>query len=219
MALVIRFYRVPRYWNIITKEYETVPFKDIALINKYFDWQKEKADNGKYSCDTLKEWCGVPESELPHKYVISHYSDFYTRKPWYLEYTGERSEVYSIFEDVGRFVKTNQIMNWLINNVTEGKFDHDVHEISEEQVKNLSVALGKTCRAICVKGDEFVVKDEAKAKENLPVMDELPYFWGSNSYDSIYAEQVADARDVIERIRLKTDFEKESIYYQAMDLG
>ena len=214
MPLIIHFFRVPRYKNIITGEYETIPFEDVRIINKYFDWKRARAEQ-RVACYSLKAWCGVSEDDMPHKYIVNYYSDFYKPNPVYSDWDGELVEKYSIFEDLARFVKSNQVLNWLINNVPGAKKDGNFHEISEDQVTRLCGTLKRTRKCLAYVGDELTVVDVETARELLPVMDEVPLFWGPETYDSIYAEQVVNAYEIIRKILNSTDFKKESIYFIA----
>ena len=212
MPLIIHIFRVPRYQNIFTGEYETLPFEDLQIVNKYFNWKKARA-NG-VACDSLKDWCGVREEDMPHKGIVNYYGDFYNRKPIYDDYTGELEETESIFEDLARLVKMNQLANWMMKHVTNGVFEKDFwYEVSGEQLKDLCARLKRTRRCLSVVEDELIVKDKWLAKELMPLMDEVPAFWGTDAYDRIYAEQIARAYETIREILNSTDFEKESIYF------
>ena len=213
MALIMHFIRVPRYKDDIKKKYETLPFKDLQIINEYFDWKRLRA-LGQTNCDSLKDWCGVLEDDMPHKYVVNYYADFYNYRKVYNDYDGSIVETYSIFEDLARFVKANQIFNWLIKNVTDGKIDKDYHEISEDNMKKFYKALKKIRRHATLDGDGYHVNEE-DAKENVPVMDDPPVFWGVKEYNELYAEQVVKAYELVNKILCTTDFEKESIYFVA----
>lgn len=213
MALILHFVRVPRYENLRTKEYETIPFKDLQVINDYYDWKRLRSE-GETDCNSLKDWCGVWEDDMPHKYIVNYYGDFYDTKMAYNDYDGELVETYSIFEDIARLVKMNQIFNWLINNVTDGKIDHEFHEISEEKMKKFYRALRNIRRHATLDDDGFHVNEE-DAKENIPVMDNPPVFWGTSEYNELYAEQVVKTHEVVRDIIQTTDFKKESIYFVA----
>ena len=214
MALIIYFTRVPRYQNIFTNEYETIPFNDVQLINKYFNWKKAREEHG-VDCYSLKDWCGVSEDDMPHKTIVNYYGDFYNKKMAYNNYDSEMVETESIFEDLARIVKANQIFNWLINNVTNGNVDNEHHEVSKEKLKMLCRALKQIRRDATFDDNGFKV-DEDVAKEYMPIMDDVPMFWGTNKYDEVYAEQVVKVYDIIRDILNTTDFEKESIYFNAI---
>ena len=65
MGLDMMLYRMPRYKNTTASE--------VSAIENYFDWLKAKKEGSKYADCTLKEWCGIDESELPSKDVIEFY--------------------------------------------------------------------------------------------------------------------------------------------------
>ena len=76
MVLDQYLYRMPRYKNTTAK--------DVNAIEGYLDWLKAKKEGSKYADCTLKEWCGVDESELPSKDAIEFYKQFcYTNKYGY----------------------------------------------------------------------------------------------------------------------------------------
>ena len=210
MALILYLERAPRYENIITKEYETIPRDDIALIESYFNWQKERADGGKYSCDTLEEWCGVPASKLPHKYIISHYSDFFIKRVVYSEIAGE-VERYCIFEQLARIPKANQIFNWFIQNVMNGEPSKKHYNVTKDQLSMLLDALNKVKNSI----SEVGIVNEKVAKCVMPVLTNGGYFFGTTEYDAIYTAQIIDAIDIINNILSTTDFNEQAIYFNA----
>lgn len=214
MALIMYLTRAPRYKNIITDEYETIPRDDIMLIEKYYNWKKARAE-GKNSGDTLEEWYGVPESKLPHKYIVNYYRDFYTEKNQYVEYIGN-TEVYSLFEQLARFVKANQIFNWFIKHVMNDKVDNEYYEVTKEQLESLLEACNRVKDGFTNVGENEYVIDEDVAKEFLPLMKDQGYFFGLDEYSSYYAVQVIATIDAINNILATTDFKKQTIYFNAI---
>lgn len=206
MALIMYLTKAPRYKNIMTNEYETISKNDIGLIDKYFSWGMAREDGGRYSCDTLEEWCGIPESQLPHKYIVNYYRDFFTEKNAYREMIGECKR-YTIFEHLARIVKANQIFEWFIKNVMNGEINKEYYDISKEQLTELLY----TCKQVVSEG---VVK-ENEAKEMLPLMENTGYFFGTSEYNNIYAIQVTDMIKILENVLSTTDFEKEAVYFNA----
>ena len=210
MALIMYLTKAPRYQNIITDEYETVPREDLVLIEKYFNWKRVR-EEGKYSCDTLEEWCGISENKLPHKYVVNYYRDFYIEKEVYLEYAGD-AKIYSMFDRLARFVKFNQIFNWFIKNVMNGKVDKEYYEVSKEQLENLLEVCNKV-------KDSFVdgnVINEEIAKTLMPLMEQKGYFFGVDDYSEIYASQIIEASGIIKNILETTNFNTETVYFNAI---
>lgn len=212
MALIMYLEKVPRYQNIMTDEYETIPRDDIVLIEKYFNWKKAKED-GKDSGSTLEEWCGIPESRLPHKYIVNYYGDFYTPKHKYNEYAGE-IEAYGLFEHLARFVKVNHIFNWFINNVMNGNIDKTFYEVTKMQLEDLLNVCNKVTNGFIKNGDEYVVNEDI-AKDVLPILENKGYFFGTDIYGTIYAKQVIEVANAVKKILATTDFEKETVYFNA----
>ena len=218
MALILYLTKAPRYQNIITGEYETIPFSDLVLIDKYYFWSMLRAE-GKTDALALEEWCGIPENKLPHKYVVNYYRAFFTKKHFHKEYDGD-IEGFSIFAQAARIVKANQIFRWFIENVMNGNPDREHYEVTEHQLADLL----STCRRVqhdfrLVSNDEYYGKqfsvDELVAKQHLPLMEETCYFFGTNQYDTVYATNVIKTLEVIKHILDTTDFEKEVIYFNA----
>ena len=212
MALIMYLTKAPRYQNIMTDEYETIPRDDIVLIDKYFNWKRAKAE-GKDSGDTLEEWCGIPEDRLAHKYIVNYYGDFYVEKTMYHEYMGE-IETYSILDQLARIVKANHIFNWFIHNVMHGVANKDYYEITKDNLESLLNACNKVRNEFTYNNDKYSV-NEAVAEEYLPLMKERGIFFGTDNYDNIYANQVIEAINIINNILATTDFEKETVYFNA----
>ena len=224
MALIMYFTRAPKYQNMFTREYETIPRRDIELIEKYFDWKRARHE-GKYSCNSLQEWCGVSENDIPNKYHINYYNEFYTIKKNYMEYIGE-VESYSIFEFLARIGRNNQLYNWCIDNVMNGNMDNNYYEISEAKLRELLFI----CQTV---SNGFTLIHEGKEKyqnkydvnkdiaENLfPVMndDKRGMFYGTKEYDNDYAIQVLELVDIISNVIETTDFEKQVVYVNATSI-
>ena len=219
MALIMYLTKAPKLQDLMTDEYKTVPHEDAVLVDKYFNRQRAK-EMGKDCGDTFKDWCGVSEDKLPDSWTISYLSDFYNPKTIYHEQWGE-TEIYSIFDQLARIAKANQIFRWFIENVMDGKPDQQYHEVTREQLINLFT----TCRRVKRKckltghdewfGDQYSV-DEEFAKEYLPLMDERGLFFGTSQYDSVYAEDVINMFNIVKNILYTTDFEKETIYFNAI---
>lgn len=215
MALIMYFTRIPRYKNILTDEYETIPRDDIVLIEKYFNWKRVRETGNQYNCDSLEDWCSIPESKLPHKYVVNYYRDFYTPKKQYVEYVGE-VEGYSLFEQLARFAKVNQVFNWFIKNVMDGKVDQEYYEVTKRQFEDLLETCSKVKSGFTnIGGNEYTI-DEELAKEYLPLMEEQGYMFGLKEYGSYYAVQVIEMIDIISNILDTTDFEKQTVYFNAI---
>jgi hypothetical protein len=206
--------RVPRYKNILTGEYETIPIKDLQLINTYFDW-KWAREIDHVACYSLKDWCGVWEADMPNKFIVGYYQDFYDIKKVYDGYTGELVEERTIFEELGRMVKMNQILNWLVKHVTYEKVTPGFHEISKRQLLKLYEAIKRIILSVTFdENDELKIRKNI-AKHFLPVMDPVPVFWGPDEYDKVYTKQIIEAFDIICTALQTTDFARESLYFHV----
>lgn len=219
MALIMYLTKAPKLQDLRTEEYNTVPFNDVLLVDKYLNRQRAK-EMGRDIGDTFEDWCGVSEDKLPDSWTISYLSDFYTPKTMYHEQWGE-TETYSIFDQIARIVKANQIFHWFIEHVMGGNPDKDHHVVTREHLVDLLT----TCEQVMEKcelskhdewfGDLYSV-DEEFAKKHLPLMDEKGLFFGTSTYGSDYAKDVVDTLHVIKNVLEETDFEKETIYFNAI---
>lgn len=204
MALIMYLTKAPRYKNITTDEYENIEVNDLVLVDKYFNWKMERENGGKYSCDTLEEWCGTPESKLPHKYIVNYYREFFIERTLFSEIRGFYEE-YSLFEHVARIAKANQIFAWFAKNVMHDAEKMKYYVVSQEQIVELFYA----CKKVVDEGIDA-------AKEVLPIMEDQGYFFGTDNYNEIYMDQVRDMMEILECIIQTTDFEKETIYINAI---
>lgn len=192
MALIMYFNRAPRC--------EGITAKDIKLVESYYAWKKERALGGPYSCDTLEEWCGIPESEMPHKYTVNYLLDFMSPKKMYVEGIGEQ-ERDSIFEQMGRIANAPHILKWFVDNVMGGKADTEYHEITNEQLSNLF--------HVCVDIDVFNSdEDKEYVKSALPLT--------GDAYDDFYMTKVRETAEVLSRILCTTNFDVQAIYFNAI---
>lgn len=212
MALIMYLTRAPRYDNTTAKE--------IMLIEDFLHWRHENKNKSRYSCESFEQWGGVPESELPDKYTIEYYRQFLTKKSIYVEGIGQQT-CDSIFEQLARIVKANQIFNWFIKNVMGNNVDQEYYEVTENNLKNLLEVCNKVrdgftfVRTDDYYGDEYEV-DVKVASELLPFMEERGYFFGPSNYGRVYVKQVVELIDVINQILETTDFEKETVYFNAI---
>ena len=211
MPLIMHFIKAPRFYDSYLEEYISLPTTDLNKIDRYYFWM-EKVKTGQTRC-SFKEWSGLSKEDLPHEEVVKYYKDFYVQKPIIFDGDCEEAQVQTIFTDLARVVKMNQLVNWAMKHVTNGEVELNCwYEISKEQLKDLCARLKRTRRCLSFVGEELIVKDKWLANELLPLMKEVPLFWGTDEYDSVYARQVADAYEIIQNVLNATDFEKESIY-------
>ena len=116
----------------------------------------------------------------------------------------------------------NQIFNWFIKNIMDDKIDHEYYEVSKKNLEELLAV----CNKVKMNGIKFVNKDEHYrntyevddeiASTYLPLLKNKGYFFGPEDYDTIYAKQVIDTAQIINKILATTDFEKEVIYFNAI---
>lgn len=206
MALIMYFNRAPHYDGITAK--------DIKLVESYYAWKKERALGGTYSCNTLEEWCGIPESEMPHKYAVNYLLDFMSPKTMYVEGIGEQ-ERDGIFEQMGRVAKANHIFQWFVTNVMGGKADTEYYEVTREHCRQLLTACIDVENGFVFDGEEYKVNADL-AKKILPIMDDAGYFFGADAYNHWYAVKVLETAKIITHILNTTDFEKQTIYFNAI---
>lgn len=108
----------------------------------------------------------------------------------------------SITEQVGYWRKANQIHNWFVNKVQEGKDDCNEYYVTLDQLKQL-------------------LEDCKKVKENQSVAAEvLPtkagFFFGGTDYDEYYMDDIDTTIEIIEAILAEdnTDYDI-SFYYSS----
>jgi hypothetical protein len=103
----------------------------------------------------------------------------------------------------------------------EDKADREYYEVSRDQLMKLLNACEHVRSGFTfIKHDEYFGDkysvDEEIAKEYLPLMEEQGYFFGSKSYDVNYAKHVVEMIDIIENILNTTNFEEETVYFNAI---
>ena len=205
MGLDSYLYRMPRYKGATAH--------DVHAIEEYLNWQREKAEGNEYAnCNTLKEWCGIDDSQLPNKEVIEYYKQFYTKcySDWDTEH---KYGWYSIMKQVGYWRKANEIHNWFVENVQDGDDDCDYHN---ECTRGILEDLLHTCKTVldsCATTyrDGKVVIDSSVAEELLPRCRGL--FFGGDGYDEYYVSDIVDTIKILEYVLATTDFETQMVFY------
>ena len=214
MGLDQYLYRMPRYKNTTVKE--------VNAIEGYLDWLKAKKEGDEYADCTLKEWCGVDESELPSKDVIEFYKPFsYTNKYGYD----------NNMEEIGYWRKANQIHNFFVKNVQDGEDDCSYHnECTKEILEDLldkcyKVLTGSIMMIGQVKNGQQYVDGEwvdcmepGKVIINPEVAEELlpsrgGFFFGSTEYDEYYMQDIENTIEIIKNVLATTDFETQMLAY------
>jgi hypothetical protein len=108
----------------------------------------------------------------------------------------EASKVQTVIAEVGYWRKANQIHNWFVNNVQEGKDECEPHTVSYKQLVDL--------RDVCNR----VMEDNTLADTLLPTG--AGFFFGGTSYDEWYYKDIERTaqvcNDVLDRFfTQKTD--------------
>lgn len=206
--------RMPRYKNATAS--------DVNAIEGYLDWLKAKKEGSEYANCTLKEWCGVDESELPSKDVIEFYKSFNSADKYGYEH---------IMEEVGYWRKANQIHNFFVENVQDGEDDCSYHnECTKEILEDLldkcyKVLTGSIMMIGQVKNGQQYVNGEwvdcmepGKVIINPEVAEELlpscrGFFFGSTEYDEYYMQDIEDTIKIIKNVLATTDFETQMLAY------
>lgn len=214
MGLDMTLYRMPRYKNATAS--------DVNAIESYLDWLKAKKEGSEYANCTLKEWCGVDESELPSKDVIEFYKSFNSADKYGYEH---------IMEEVGYWRKANQIHNFFVENVQDGEDDCSYHnECTKEILEDLldkcyKVLTGSIMMIGQVKNGQQYVDGEwvycmepGKVIINPEVAEELlpscrGFFFGSTEYDEYYMQDIEDTIKIIKNVLATTDFETQMLAY------
>ena len=195
-------------------QYEDTTLEEIELIEKYFDWGRRREEGSPLANCSLKEWCGVNGDELPHKYKINYYREFYTIKPFFNSYFGEIEDVYSISEQIGRFPGAYHIHYWFHRNVVCGQ-DAEYCKVTKDQLQKLYYS----CMIV---SDNFAITEHSEYKINkevakavLPMPFDYDYLESQVDVDW-YATSVLDTIQVIKNILDTTDFDSQTIYYVAI---
>lgn len=212
MALIMYFTRAPRYKNINVK--------DLQLVESYYQWQMENEKGSRYSCNTFEEWCGVSDKELPEKEVLNYYKQFFTIRRMYVDGVG-KGNFYSLFEQLGVFVKANHIFKWFYTNVMNENMDMEYYEVSKECLEDFLNVCNKVKDSfVFIKKNEYTGNNdyevnESIAKELLPTFDNRAFFFGPVNYGDFYAENVIKAIKVVNNILETTDFDKQAVYFNV----
>ena len=128
--------------------------------------------------------------------------------------------------------KANQIHNWFVQNVQDGKDDCGLYEVSKEKLKELlelclivlresRLIDGKVFAGRQIKNGDMVdiyeegkcIEDPSLAKELLPTTD--GFFFGGTAYDEWYYKDLENTVEILMKVLNETDFENEMIVYQS----
>lgn len=108
---------------------------------------------------------------------------------------------FRIYEQVGYLRKANQIHNWLVKNIQDGKDECQSTIFTRDKILKLK----HTCHA--------VMNNILDAPSMLPT--QKGFFFGSTDYDVDYVQDIKDTYEICEKILKTTDFEKQVIVYHA----
>ncbi len=110
------------------------------------------------------------------------------------------SRISYIVEEVGYWRKANQVHKWFVDNVQSGEDNCEEYYVDEEKVKSLLNLVN------------FVIENPELAQEKLPR--ESGFFFGSESYDDWYFEQLQQTKKICEDI-LSEELGMASLYYHS----
>ena len=116
---------------------------------------------------------------------------------------------YEVFKhkckDVMYWRKANQIHNWFVTNVQDGKDDNGYHEVTRDKLLELYQII-----------EELIVRDKfsiTKCKLKLPT--KLGFFFGTQKYDLSYRIDLLDTLVQLRPLIYNTDFKKQKIIYHS----
>ena len=216
MGLDMYLYKYPRYKDATAK--------DVYLIDNYLDW-KEKGQ--KY---TLKEWCGVNESEIRTDLL-----DFYKQKRYtrHLDWDEEHVCDYStVTIEIAYWRKSNQIHSYFVDYVQNGNDDCGVYDVSKKQLEDLLYKCKEVERIAVLEKSKVVNGYTFENGKEIPMYEDgevianaeevaaiLPtqggFFFGSTDYDKYYMEDIKYTIDILEKILEETDFDTEAVCYHS----
>lgn len=113
-------------------------------------------------------------------------------------------EVKSINSEVGYWRKANQIHNWLVENVQDGKDDCEEYYVDPDKLRSLL----DICKHILK-----LKRWKAYAEKNLPTC--KGFFFGDTEYDEYYLEDIKNTVEIIEKVFADFDADNDSLYYQS----
>ena len=107
----------------------------------------------------------------------------------------------SIEEELGYWRKVNSVHNWFVEKCQDGIDECQLTEVSREDLEELL--------EICYK----VVHKTSAPKDVLPPSS--GFFFGSSNIDSYYMDDIKKTVSILERAIVKTDWDKEIVFYQS----
>nr|DAZ81368.1 MAG TPA: hypothetical protein [Caudoviricetes sp.] len=203
---------------------ENVTLEDILLLNDYFDW---KEYGQKY---TFEKWCGKDIKKVKRKLIPLYKNEY---KEMYWDWDTEHKYCHrSLLEQLVSWRKANQIHNWFVENVQDGKDDCGCYEVTKGQLEELldtcikvkaasKLVKGKVNNGYTFKDgveipnveDGKYIEDPTTAMELLPA--QSGFFFGSTDYDQWYMSDIDYTIEKILKVLKTTDFDKEIVFYRS----
>lgn len=201
-----------------------VTLDDICLLNDYFDWK----ENGQKH--TFKEWCRKDIKKVKRKLILL-YKDEYKERYWDWDTEHEYGHK-SLLEQLVSWRKANQIHNWFVENIQDGKDDCGCYEVTKEQLETLlelcmkvklasKLVKGKVKNGYTFKDGKEVpimedgeyIEDPSTAMKLLP--SQSGFFFGSTEYDQWYMYYIDFTIEKILEVLRTTDFDNEIVFYSS----
>lgn len=113
----------------------------------------------------------------------------------------------TIQTEIAYWRKANQIHNWFVLNVQDGKDDCEAYYVSREDLEALLEDVDKVLETVGT--DQF----EQTAEEILPT--EQGFFFGNYDYDEYYIEQLEHTKQVVEHVLACFNEGNFGVYYRA----
>jgi hypothetical protein len=199
----------------------------LLRVNEYFSYLNRSED---FKDSTMKEWCGIHESEVNMERVKAYESEYIHR---YASWDNEKKYGWkTIFETIADWRKANHIHKWFVDNVQNGVDDCGTYEVTKEQLEELLDICKKVINGSnLVKGkivngqtfengkwvDDYVdgeyIEDSSVAEKLLPTTS--GFFFGGTQYDQWYIRDVEYTIEVIENTLNTTNFEHEIVMYSS----
>ena len=123
------------------------------------------------------------------------------------------NRVSEICEEVGYWRKANQIHHWFVQNVQDGVDDCKSYYVTEEDLKNLLVAI------TTVMTDKGTPNEKDTIAEHLPPFD--GFFFGSTDIDEWYWSDLEQTKEIVTEVLREIEQDKKnegmwaSYYYQS----
>lgn len=185
---------------------------------------------GKGQKYTFEKWCGKDIKKVKRK-LIPLYKDEYKER--YYDWDDKHEYGHKrLMEQIVSWRKANQIHNWFVENVQNGKDNCGCYEVTKGQLEELldtcikvkaasKLVDGKIKNGYTFKdGKETPIMEEGKYIEDPTVaMKLLPaqsgFFFGSTDYDQYYMWDIDYTIEKLLEILRTTAFDKEIVFYNS----